>query len=225
MTCEIVNHRISAVGRDLWASSSPPALAQSRVSWSRVETSQPLWVIHSSVWTPWQWNWFFLMFEWNFLYFRSCPLLLRLLLGTTEKSLAKVKVCSAGTAECREKSLSHQGYSALLSLALLLTQKAAQQGSLSLLWQPFFTFFLVSLRRSGFGSFSVEVAKVRQKAWQGSYDQFSFVFCMHKLCSFSYSSFPVSIKRVTCDGIKISWHVSFHTVCLMYSIINTFFFL
>lgn len=60
-------------------------------------------------------------------------MLLRLLLGTTEKSLAKVKVCSAGTVERRDESLSNEGCRALLSLALRLTQKAAQEGPLSLL--------------------------------------------------------------------------------------------
>lgn len=123
------------------------------------------------------------------------------------------------------QSHSNQGHRALLSLALPLAQKADPRECLSWLWYHFFLFFLVLVGTCGFSSFLCGDAKIQTEGLARFLRSLFtlFLFFMHKLCSFSYSSFPMSIKSG--DGIKIIWLLNFffHTVYLMYSIIDFLF--
>lgn len=48
-------------------------------------TACTVWATHCSIWSHSQWKMFFLIFEWNFLYFSVCPLPLTLSLGANSK--------------------------------------------------------------------------------------------------------------------------------------------
>ena len=98
---ELANHRIAGVGRDFKSSSSPTALLK-QLSYSRSHRQASRWILNvfiegdstTSLGNLFQCSVtlmvkkFFHMFVWNFLYSSFRPLLLVLLLHTTEKSLA-----------------------------------------------------------------------------------------------------------------------------------------
>lgn len=114
--------------------------------------------------------------------------------------------CAVQGLLCAEtESLSNQGYCSLLSLALPLSRGQPSKGlSHTALTSLLFLLPCFSRNMCLWSLLCGGAESQTEGSARSLWSVFNlFLFSVHKLCSFSCSSFPMSIKTVTCDGTKI----------------------